>query len=234
LDDAFFLGVDPAKKHPLKLTFKTITAANQFLAWTKTSDFHKQHSTLSAGRDMTKLRKVGVSRLMASAEGLRQKYGSDIFINPSHSFVRYGGVKYDALDFAAYCVIIDGEEFDVQAACEANPEFEVNGKLAVAQGDEMMGAFVKKRVQRSSSVSSQKSVDEEQQGVSGASGTRGRARPPTKAPTGGKTKKNVSNTAPPVSGLTTGNVYVQAGPSSKYRNQENLSIVGAMSDRFSV
>jgi hypothetical protein len=47
-------------------------------------------------------------------------------------------------------------------------------------------------------------------------------------------KTKISNTAPPVSGLTEGQVMVFAGPNGKYGRQENLSLVGAINDRFNV
>jgi hypothetical protein len=141
VDDSFFLGNDPAKKKPLKIRFKTISAASDFLKWARTSEFHKDHPTLSAGRDRTTLWRVGVSRLMAATDALCSKYGNALYVHASYDYITLGRVKYDALEFASPCAFFDGELFDVEAACRANPNFAVSDKLSIEQGNTTTSGF---------------------------------------------------------------------------------------------
>ncbi len=55
VDDMFFLGNDTNKKYPLKIQFKYLTAAREFLEWTGTNEFKAMFPYIGAGRDQTTL-----------------------------------------------------------------------------------------------------------------------------------------------------------------------------------
>jgi hypothetical protein len=146
LDDVYFLGNDPLKKWPLKLQFKCCSAAASFISFAKQSPFTTTKATrmLSVGRDVTALRRVGTTRLIAATPRLKTLY-PDLVVSQSSSYVRINNVKYDALDFAALAVQIGDYEFDIEKACRENPDFEEAETLSVEQGDMSTSGFRKRR-----------------------------------------------------------------------------------------
>jgi hypothetical protein len=253
VDDAFFLGKGPEKK-PLKIHFKTVTAAGDFLKWARTPNFHATHPTLSAGRDVTTLRRVGVSRLTAACDALRSKYGDALHVNPSFNYITVGGCKYDALDFASPCALIDGELFDVEAACRvdveaacrANVNFKPSESLSVEQGNTTTGGYQK--IDRANAEAGDNSgkhqagTNKRGRGRGGGFGGGSGSQRGGGAPRGGSNQRGRgggsqsgragSSMLPPVSGLTSGNVYLHNGPGAQYLNRQRLDLVGAVPDRF--
>ncbi len=147
LDDVYFLtGADLTKKYPLKLQFKCCSAASDFISYAKRPPFStsKATRTLSVGRDVSALRCVGTTRLMASTTRLKTAF-PDLYITPSSSAVRINNVKYDALDFASMTVKIGDVEFDIEKACRENPDFEEAESLSIEQGEVSTCGFRRRR-----------------------------------------------------------------------------------------
>jgi hypothetical protein len=150
LDEAYFIGNDPSKKLPLKLHFKSCSGSARFFQFARTPAFGHHH--LAVERDITALRKVGTSRLASASPRLKEKF-LEAHITPSCSKLKLGGVTYEAIEFAALVIFIGDVEFDMDAACLANNEFEIAKTMKVEQGDTTTVGFVRKARQglRSSS-----------------------------------------------------------------------------------
>ncbi len=144
LDDAFFLGGDPSRKIPVKLQFKSCSAANQFLSYAKRAPFTTARNTrsLSVGRDTTVLRRVGTSRLAAATAALLLRF-PEAQLTPAGTAVWIEGHKYDAIEFAAPVLRVGPHDFDVDKACRENDNYE-ESSLSLEQGDSVSQAYKKK------------------------------------------------------------------------------------------
>ncbi len=175
LDDVYFLGADPAKKNPLKLQFKCCSAASSFIAFAKTSAFFGDRATrtFSVGRDKTVLRRVGESRLAAATSALQAQFPGAT-VTPSCNSARVNGVKYDAIDFAAPRLLVGDVEFDVEAACRSNDEYEPADTLNYDQGDSSTQGFRRKKTRgagRGGDVDADERMDaDDQDGDHGSNG----------------------------------------------------------------
>jgi hypothetical protein len=222
LDEAYFLGTDPAKKKPLKLHFKSCSGATAFFHYAKSNAFGHKH--LAVGRDQSALRRVGVSRLMASVQGLVAEFPG-IHVTPSHSFARFNGVKYEAIEFAAGSIFIDGVDFDIEEACRGNNEFEEDS-LSIEQGDATTSAFRKKKrpaTRRSNEADRVRPNEDPSQGPSQVLPSNGQAL---------QGRQLVAMMVPPVRGQNEGGVEVSAGGSGAARRR--LDVPGALANPYEV
>jgi hypothetical protein len=171
---------------------------------------------------------------MAASDALRAKYGNSIYIHGSFDYVTLGRVKYDALEFASPCAYIDGELFDVEAACRANASFKVSETLCVEQGNTTTNGYQKLQSETGNAGGqSKKKRGGGQQRGRGGQPRGGASQRGGGSQRGGRQKsKNEAPTLPSVSGLTSGNVYVHNGPGEQYLNRPRLDLVGAINDRF--
>jgi uncharacterized membrane protein YgcG len=236
VDDVFFLqGQDPEtkKKCPLKLQFKSLTAARNFLAWSDTDEFKYHFPYIGAGRDQTTLRRVGISRLSAAAQALRVTFNG-AHIPPAASFLKYKGRKYDAIEFAAAAILIDGMHFNIEQACKSSADCEVNKSLSVQQGTIETRGYKSKNGRgrgrgRGGGNGNGGGGGGSQRGGGGGSqrGGGGGSQPPR-----GKNRGNYSNVAPRYQGTTTGGVTVSAGSDKRHGNTERLDMAGGIDDRY--
>ncbi len=256
LDDAFFLGADPAKKNPLKLQFKCCSAATNFIKFARSRAFFSDRATrtFSVGRDKTTLRRVGESRLAAATPALLAKFPGAT-VTPSGNSARVGGVKYDAILFAAPRLIIGDSEFNIEAACRSNDEYEPVDTLSVDDGDSSTQGFRKKKTRSGDRGRPEEDRDENMdddssdsgQGVvqGGAAGTSGRGggrggRGFAKQWTGGgggrggqgRGRQNTAMSAPHFNGFNSGGVSVSAG--GNYGGGGRLDLVSAIPNRYEV
>ncbi len=226
VDDVFFLGKGKDKKFPLKIQFKCLTAAREFLTWSSSNEFRSKFPFVGAGRDQTTLRRVGTSRLAAAAEALRVAFPG-AHIPPASGFVKYKTRKYDALEFAAAAIVIDGVVFDIDKACHEAPDRVENQSLSVQQGNIVTRGFKAKNGRGRGRGGESQGLN---RGGRGGGSQRGHSQ---RGGAGPSNHGNFSNTAPRFNGFTTGGVAVAVGSDKTY-GDGRLDVAGSLPNRFNV
>jgi hypothetical protein len=110
---------------PIAVHFLTVTACEQARDIIASDDFKKRNGgRVRCAQDESELTRVGGSRLRAISEHLVEKFGGEIEVR--RDFVKYGGVKYLAADFALQTIKLGAETIDIDEAIKCNPEAKEN------------------------------------------------------------------------------------------------------------
>jgi hypothetical protein len=144
IDVAYFLGkARDGAKRPVIIHFGLQSSASAFLRMVRQEEYMQAHPGITASRDKSVTRRVGVSRLSACAERLAAVYPS-LTVHEFAEFATFRGQRYDATEFAEAEVVIDGRSFDIDEGCEQNTKYEKNEALFLQIGAMTVSGYKRK------------------------------------------------------------------------------------------
>jgi hypothetical protein len=109
----------------MAVQFSKVSACEKAREIIASRDFKTRNGgRIRCAQDESELTRVGGSRLRAISEHLRAKFGEEIEVK--RDYVRFGGVKYLAAEFARNIVVIGTTTVDVDAAVNSNAEARAN------------------------------------------------------------------------------------------------------------
>jgi hypothetical protein len=218
IDVAYFMGkVRDGVKRPVIVHFSLQSSALAFLRMVRTEDYMRQNPGVTASRDKSVTRRVGVSRLSASASRLVAMFPG-LTVHEFSEFATYRDVRYDATEFAEKTIKIDGRQFDMEDACRQNQRYEPNEALFLSIGDMKIKGF--RRKDRStgngnpsgSRADATQSFQQRQQGA---------------AASVGQMLSNINTTS-------SGGIIISGGPATRYSSSAPSMMIGANADPYEV
>jgi hypothetical protein len=109
----------------MSVQFMKVSACEQARDLIASRDFKTRNGDrVRCAQDESELTRVGGSRLRAITGFLQQKFGDGLEVK--RDFVRLGGVKYLAAEFARRTIMIGTTEIDIDEAVNSNPEAKSN------------------------------------------------------------------------------------------------------------
>jgi hypothetical protein len=150
--------------------------------------------------------------------------------------VEFEGKRYDAFDFAASAAVIGDALFDIDAACEANGDFEKTEGVFTRVGDVIVFGFRKKQVNGAPYVEEDEDDDQGDGQGSAGQGLRPQGGGPSSVTTGTKGAKGTQKrTLAGINAVTSGGFLVFDG-SNRYAGQgpSNSSLIGSIDDPYEV
>ncbi len=222
LDEAFFLGKGQGRK-PLLISFITVKAAEECLRFSHANPFVQRFPHVRMVRDRSDLRRTGTSRLAAAAYRVKEQFPTAA-VHKHYDYVEVGGKRLDAFDFAASAVVINDSLFDIDAACNANDEYEMAEGVFTRVGDIIVFGFRKKGV--GGVRYSEEDDDEPSSAARGASAATGA----TSAAKAAQQKRMLAG----INTASSGEVQLFDG-TNRYAGQNiNLSLIGSTHDPYEV
>jgi hypothetical protein len=218
IDVAYFMGkAKDGAKRPIIIHFSLQSSAASFLRLARNEEYMQQHPGITAARDKSVTRRVGVSRLSASASCLTSTFPG-LEVHEFSEFATYKNVRYDATEFAEKVIDIHGRSFNVEEACRRNPRYELNEALFLQIGDMKVDGFRRKDRQtgnNGSNPSGSRWAAGQQQQEQG-------------------TARRTGLGVPNINATSTGGIVISTGASTRHSGNAPTTLIGANSDPYEV